>query len=187
MSTKSLLIIVLALSFVPALTLPPSSSAVANESIYTNLASNKCRTTSVNKESGATTQVCPGVAGYKLQVEDDDNRMSVTVITPKGKKHPLSYWGVITSGFSSLGEKAEWRVTRRSGKIVPIALIVRVVANENPESPEKKTSYLAVAKITTQSICVTDKISPSANMNEEARRAADASANKPCLQEQSGE
>jgi hypothetical protein len=180
MSLKSLLV-VLVLTCALALTCAPTSSAVANESIYTDLLSNKCKTISVDQESGASTQLCPGVAGYKLEVHDDDARMSVTVIKPNGRKYPLEYWNVITSGFSSVGEKAEWRVVRQNGKVVPVALIVRVNTNENSEVPEQKTSYLAVAKITAQGICVTDKIGPGATMNEDARRAADASANKPCL------
>ena len=82
---------------------------------------------------------------------------------------------------SSLGGKAEWRVTRREGKVLPTALIIRVHANENPET-SKVTSYLAVAKITSREICVTDRIKPGPAANEEARRAADVSANKPCRQ-----
>jgi hypothetical protein len=62
-------------------------------------------------------------------------------------------------------------------------LIVRVNASENQEDPNKKSSYLAVAKITPQQVCVTDKIAPGATANEEARRAADASSSKPCLKE----
>ena len=124
----------------------------------------------------------PGIAGYKLLLEEGDLRQSITVVTPKGKKYPLNYWQVITGGFSAAGEKAEWRVVKSKGKMVPVALIVRVNAHENPDNVEKTTSYLAVAKITAQKICVTDKINPGAGQNEEARRAADASANKSCLE-----
>ncbi|HEX2268493.1 MAG TPA: hypothetical protein VHH35_03120, partial [Pyrinomonadaceae bacterium] len=65
------------------------------------------------------------------------------------------------------------------------ALIIRYNANEDPESPNKQSSYLAVTKITASEICVTDKIMPGANANEEARRAADAAATKPCLKQPS--
>lgn len=63
---------------------------------------------------------------------------------------------------------------------MPKALIVRVNASENPEKPNVKTSYLAVAKITPQEICVTDKVAPGPKMNEEARMAADSAAARPC-------
>jgi hypothetical protein len=94
----------------------------------------------------------------------------------------LNYWQVITSAFSTLGEKAEWRVTKTKGKLMPLALIVRVNASENPDDAKKVTSYLAVAKITAQKICVTDKINPGRTQNEEARRAADSAATKACLE-----
>jgi hypothetical protein len=152
------------------------------ESIYTNLSENRCKTFEVVKESGSSVQRCAGVAGYNLLVEDDDARQSVTVLTPAGKKYPLHYWQVITTAFSYVGDRAEWRVARHGRKIVPLALIVRVYANENPEAPNQRTSYLAVAKITPGNICVTDKIKVSATANLQARQAADASANKPCLQ-----
>lgn len=177
MFVKSLIAI-----FTLSLASPFLASPTSLESIYTHLTSNHCKTIEVVKETGSTVQKCTGVAGHSLLVADDDARQSVTVVTPDGKQHPLHYWQVITGAFSSVGEKAEWRVQRRRGKIVPIALIVRVYANENPESPNELTSYLAVAKITPEKICVTEKIKAGATANAKARRAADASTNKPCLQ-----
>lgn len=161
---------------------PLSLLAPAAESIYTDLSPARCKTIKVNSETAGSVQRCPGVAGYSLLVEDDDQRQSVTVMTPDGKRHPLNYWQVVTTAFSNVGDKAEWRVERQRGKVRPVALIVRVYANENPGSPDERTSYLAVAKITAEKVCVTEKIKGGANANEEARRAADASANKPCLE-----
>jgi hypothetical protein len=60
-------------------------------------------------------------------------------------------------------------------------LIVRFNASEDPEQPDKLTSYLAVSKITSDAVCVTAKIQPGASANENARRAADEAAAKPCL------
>lgn len=159
-----------------------ASLAQTQSSLYTDLAASKCKTIKVDKESGSSVQSCAGIAGYKLLVEDDDNRMSITVVSPAGKKHSLNYWGVITHAFSSVGDKAEWRVKKVGQKVIPIALIVRVNANEDPDT-NKRTSYLAVAKISPQGICVTDKIQPSAKANEEARAAADLSAAKSCMKE----
>lgn len=154
---------------------------VSNTSVYTDISGSRCRTIKVVEESGASVQSCPGIAGYKLEVEDDDARMSITVVAPGGKRSELSYWHVITNAFSSLGNKAEWRVARLKGKTTPVALIVRVNASEDPSNSQKLTSYLAVAKITPEKTCVTDKIGPSATANEEARRAADTAATRPCL------
>jgi hypothetical protein len=71
----------------------------------------------------------------------------------------------------------------QNGKLVPVALIVRYNASEDPETPNKTMSYLAVAKITPTTICVTERISPGPKANEDARRAADVASTKPCLKQ----
>lgn len=162
--------------------LPFRAYAAPFESVYTDLTAARCKTVKVDRETASSVQECAGVAGYRLMVEDDDARQSVTVVTPGGKRHQLHYWRVVTNAFSTVGEKAEWRVERKAGRVRPVALIVRVYANENPEAPDERTSYLAVAKITPAAICVTAKVKGGAAANVEARRAADASANKPCLE-----
>ncbi len=167
-----------------ALVLAWQSTPGALKSVYTSLASRDCTTVSTNEEGAQSTQRCPGMGGYGLLVEDADSRMSVTLVAPGGKQHELKYWEVVTTGFSSLGEKAEWRVKRQGRRDVPVALIVRLNASENGEHPEKQTSYLVVAKITPGQACVTDKIAPGADANEQARRAADTAASRPCIEAQ---
>lgn len=152
----------------------------AARSQYTPLAPEQCRLLERHPETGATDHRCPGVAGYALLVADDDARMSITIVAPNGTRHPLNYWSVVTRNFSSLGPRAEWRV-RGPGRGTPVALIVRVNANEDPERPSRVTSYLAVASITPRRVCVTHRIPPSTTANEQARRAADRSASAPCL------
>ena len=151
-------------------------SKVAIRSVYTSLADAECRLVERDEETGGISSLCPGTAGHVLLVHDYDARMTVDVVTPDGRTHRLRYSAVISSAFSSLGPRAEWRV--RNG--TPIALIVRVNAFENPETPDRATSYLAVAKITSREVCVTDRIPPAANANEAARQAADQSAPRPC-------
>lgn len=159
-----------------------ASSAPPITSVYTSLSG--CKTVKAGKGQGEDWAVmaCRGFAGYSLQLEYGDARESITVFTPNKQKHALELWHVISGGFSSVGKKAEWRVTTKKGKQVPHALIVRFDASENPEDSSKITSYLVVAKITPQKICAVEKIAPGAAQNEEARRAADASADKPCLE-----
>jgi hypothetical protein len=153
------------------------------ESVYSDLASSKCTTVTTDRETGASTQRCLGVAGYKLLVHDDDARQSITVVTPDGKKHDLDFWEVVTHGFSSVGSKAEWRAVRNRRKLAPIALIVRVNASEDAANPNRKTSYLTVTKLTPEKICVTHKIPQSADANAKARQAADESRTAACLKE----
>ena len=156
--------------------------AQSNRSVYTPLGDKDCRQIK-SAEAGDEGYEgrCRGTAGYTLILSEGDLRQNITVITPKGAQHSLDLWSVISGGFSSLGPKAEWRLASQKGKLVPVALILRYNASEDPESPNKLTSYLAVAKITPTEICVTDKISPGPKANEDARRAADAASTKPCL------
>jgi hypothetical protein len=175
MSPRRLLVLTLTAIFV--LTLNVLAAAPVT-SVYSSLSG--CKLIRTGRDWSV--QACKGVGGYNLQLEYDDSRESITVYGPDRRKHSLDLWSVVSSGFSSVGKRAEWRVTRRNGKLVPVALIVRFAASENPEDSTKVTSYLAVAKITPGKVCVTDKIAPGPNANAEARAAADSSANKPCLE-----
>jgi hypothetical protein len=156
--------------------------AQTNSSLYTPLAEKQCKAIKgPDPQTNDYEGRCRGVGGYTLIVTEGDLRQNVTVVTPKGAKHSLELWDVISGGFSSVGAKAEWRMAKQDKKLVPVALIIRYNANEDPESPNKQTSYLAVTKITDTEVCVTDKVNPGANANEDARRAADDAVNKPCL------
>ncbi|MBC7646869.1 MAG: hypothetical protein H7095_07115 [Pseudopedobacter sp.] len=147
-------------------------------SVYTPLEFGKCKAVSrFQDEAGGAVDLCPGVAGYTLQLEEGDLRQNVQVISPKGKKYSLDLWILISGSFSSTGPRAEWRM---AGK-VPKALIVRFNASENPEDSNKITSYLAVAKISSSGACLVARIRPSANMNLEARRVSDRAAGMSCL------
>jgi hypothetical protein len=149
-------------------------------SVYTPLSGQRCTTTKEDKRNGSFIKVCPGVAGCRLLIALQDERMSVTVVTPDDKEHPLNYWDVITGG-ARLGMLAEWRVIYRDGKVTPLALIVRVYVEDTDFRRAKKTSYLAVSKLTPTEICVTDRIPTGTSANEQARRAAIASARRACL------
>ncbi len=158
------------------------SVAQSKSSVYTDLDAKKCLTIKASAAEGGEYQgKCRGVAGYTLFVTEGDLRTNIEVVTPRGAKHSLDLWTVVSSAFSSLGPKAEWRVSRLKNRVTPTALIIRYNASEDPEKPEKTTSYLAVAKITAYSICVTDKVAPGVKANEDARSLADGSATKPCL------
>ncbi len=170
------------LSLIAILACAATTVAQSNRSVYTPLGDKDCRQIeSAEAGDDGYEGRCRGTAGYSLLLSEGDLRQNITVITPQGKQHSLDLWSVISGGFSSVGAKAEWRVATQKGKPVPVALIVRYNASEDPEAPNKTTSYLAVAKITATEICVTDKISPGPKANEDARRAADAASTKPCI------
>jgi len=156
--------------------------AQTNQSLYTSVAPKSCRTIkSTSDEGGSYEGRCRGVAGYNLIVEEGDLRTNIKVVAPGGTASSLDLWTVVSSAFSSLGPRVEWRMTKRGTKFTPVALIIRYNASENVDKPDKTTSYLAVAKITASETCVTDKILPGPNAKADARRAADTAVSKSCL------
>ncbi|MEZ5306705.1 MAG: hypothetical protein R2684_06105 [Pyrinomonadaceae bacterium] len=149
-------------------------------SVYTDLTEDKCTDVEVNEDEGWSVQSCKGFGEYKLEVSEGDLRQSIDVIAPDGRRHKLNLPTVVSAGFSTIGDKAEW-VLRKSDKgQTPIALIVRYNANEDPENPDQVTSYLTVSKITNEGACVTDVVGPIKNANEKARQLAQGAAAKPC-------
>ena len=156
-----------------------TAAAQTNRSVYTSIGDKQCRTIKSHEAGDEGFEArCRGTAGYTLLLSEGDLRQNIVVITPKGKEHSLELWSVVSSGFSSVGPKAEWRIATQNK---PVALILRYNANEDATQPNKLLSYLVVTKITATEICVTDKISPGATANEDARRAADAASTKSCL------
>jgi hypothetical protein len=153
------------------------------QSVYTDLKGNQCKTLERDDEAaGYLLEQCPGVGRFRLQIVSGDDRQTVTVVKPNGSKHELNLGQVGGGGFSYIGEKAEWRVKRENGRIVPVALIVRLNVSTNPLDSSKTTSYLTVSKITPQKICLVEAIEPKPNANEAARVAADSSASMACYE-----
>ena len=150
-------------------------TAAQNKSVYTSTKTNACRTIESTSESaGSYIGECAGVGGYKVQLLEGDIRQTLNIITPSRKKFELNFWNFY-GGFSSIGEKIEWR-TRSA---VPVALIARFNVAGTDET-QKSKSYLMVSKIGAKMSCVTDVVEASPNQNVKARELADAAASKPC-------
>ncbi|MDQ7086250.1 MAG: hypothetical protein Q9M36_15705 [Sulfurovum sp.] len=120
-----------------------------------------------------STVACGEYAGFEIQIDDDDARMSVTLVH-KAVSYPQCYPQTISPHFSTLGEKIEWRYPKGE-PLHPVAMIVRVHASMQGDTPHdsKSTSYLAVSKIVTDEICVVGKIPAVKNQNILARKMAD--------------
>lgn len=148
-------------------------------SVYTPLSGPSCEIIKQDAETGSTVHACPGVGGIKVQVAFDDGRMSITLISRTGESWPLDFWNLVTRSFSSIGEQAEWRMNRRSGKGEPVALIVRV--HEPSQVRAKARSYLTVTKVTHREACIVNIIPASPEANRRARQSADLSQDQACL------
>ena len=168
-----------------ALLLLPLASGLASAasapltSVITRLGIDDCAVTNVDQEGGGPTQVCAGVAGYTLLVLDTDNRMSVTVRAPDNHEYPLDFPRVVTAHFSTVGERAEWRVVREGDKTRPVALIVGLDVFESPDDT-KAMSYLIVVRLG-DGACVIDKLEAGPGARARALAAADDAPHRTCL------
>ena len=152
-----------------------SAAAFAqNKSVYTALTDNKCAVKNDSTVPGVMNGLCAGAGGYKLEILADDERMSVNVVAANTKKFALDFWGYFRN-FSSVGERAEWRMNGKT----PVGLIIRYDVSDRGDG-KKPTSYLMVSKIIPTESCVVGIVKPGKNQNAEARRLADSAANKPC-------
>lgn len=124
------------------------SSQTVAKSAYTHLDGARCKVLRVDREGGSSEQLCSAIEGYKLLLLDSDNRMSVTVITPDGGKHPLEFWSTVTTHFSQLGKTAEWRITQGTVQ----ALILPLKVNDDPNSAVA-TPYLVVVRLQGGDMC----------------------------------
>jgi hypothetical protein len=161
----------------PEETSKPTVASLASE--YTKLTRPPCRTTNVQAEGGNSEQVCPGIYGYKLLLLDSDGRMSVTIVTPDGTQHPLEFWNSVTSHFSTVGRKAEWRIRKQRTQNLPVGIILPLDVKEDPES-NTATSYLVVARIDHTNVCVVQKFRSGPSALTDARRVADSAADRSC-------
>lgn len=155
------------------------------ESMATALSGRSCKTVIDPDDPNDTPyQQCPGISGYTLRVRRvDAGRRSIDVVTPDQQTFPLDYPEFMTRQMFHLDPKAEWRIFRKGGQNTPIALIVRVYAHENLDEPEQVTHvYWAVAKITPEAICVTDRLLDDALSPAQVRGAADSAQDQPCLE-----
>jgi hypothetical protein len=162
----------------------PARPQAKIESVFTSLDASSCKQeVAQNDPDGTPYLVCPGVEGYQLIVRQvDSGRTSIDIMDASRRVFPLNYQEFVTRRMFSLGRNAEWRVASRDGKRVPIALIVRVLAHESNEEPEKVTqTYFAVAKITPERACVAARISEGSEPETEVRSAADSGAGTNCL------
>jgi len=149
-------------------------------SAYTSLNKPPCRLQSLQVEGANSQLSCPGVHGYRLLLLDSDGRMSVTVVSPRGSRHPLDFWETVTANFSSVGDRAEWRIRQRGSEAAPVAVIVPLKINDDPES-SKATSYLVVARIDPGKVCAVGKFKDDADGRTQARSTADAAIELKCL------
>lgn len=148
------------------------------ESAYTSIDEKDCKT--LKGDDKGSTQSCAGFAHIKVEVTENDLRQSVTFIREVDGAYPQDFSQTVSPAMSTLDSKIEWRYKKDEAE-TPLAAITRLNVSENPEEPQKNTSYLVVSKISDHGICVVGKITPQKEQNEKARIMAEKSSEMNCL------
>lgn len=170
-----------ALLIITLLNVSTSLYAAGFDSSYSSIAEEDCKT--VKSNDYESTQHCKGFADMSVIVTDFDARQDLIIQKQGGKQDfPLALSQTVSSAFSTLGDKIEWRHKRGKPKEL-VGMIVRFNVAENPDKPNKNASYLVVSKVLDDRVCVVGKVSPQKGnvQNKQARAMADKSATMPCL------
>jgi hypothetical protein len=154
----------------------PLTAFGQTKSVYTSLSSKDCKASQDEALGEKHMGLRPGFGACALELLEGDLRQTVNVIAPNKKKYELDLWSKVSGKFSSLGEKAEWRVKDKK----PVALILRFDANESAEGDAKNISYLVVAKTIANEACIVDIIKPSKSQNMLAQKSADKASMLQC-------
>ncbi|CAN7327522.1 hypothetical protein LJR030_003362 [Rhizobium sp. LjRoot30] len=168
-----------------------ATAAGANESSYTDMNTDKCKTLSRNEEeSGSVSLKCRGLDGYPVYFKEGDARQSV-FFGPVSQSYidgAFESFGM----FNYVGKKVEWRVDD-SG--TPVAAILRYfISNLDPETgmptKELEGQVLVISRVAQsddESGCVAAYVDALANgdANGLARQVADdMAANFTCGQDE---
>lgn len=162
-----------------ALTLVAIPALHAADSVYTSIAEKDCRRLRVLRIEGseyAVSRVCAGRGGYKVFIDEEDLRETLTVgrTMRQAAKEPAAadHFGA----FNSYEDKVEWR-SGPDGK--PYALIVgwSFASSDNldPMGRPKSVRMLVVIRLPPGPVCKIAYVDRAANSdaNALARKAAD--------------
>jgi hypothetical protein len=145
-------------------------------SSYTSTAPRDCRVTSAgNGVDGSTIRVCPGKAGLKVLVSEDDLRETVSVGRSRAAAENEPAAEVWFGPFNSTTTTVEWRALDDK----PFAIIQRWHIADNSDEDRNgrpiAKPMLAVTRLPPGAVCHVAYIDVQANpnANELARKAAD--------------
>ncbi|MCC6072749.1 hypothetical protein ACFSQU_13370 [Massilia sp. GCM10020059] len=164
-----------------ALTAFSSGTPAYPATVTTDLHGKACKILSFDRETGAATRQCQGVAGYKLLVHDEDGRTSIDVVPPARRNLPLNFWDVVSSGYSTVGRKAEWHMVKRNGKLVPVGLVVRVNTVDTVADRSRRGALTTVTRIAEDGACVVFKTNAASRQASRKVRAAALDPRAQCL------
>jgi len=174
---KKKITFILIFMFLASLVQASEVNALMLTSSYTSIDQKDCVT--LDSDNMGSIQECEAFGDIGVKVIEGDIRQSI-VLTRDTDEYDLDFTGIVSSAFSSLGLKVEWRHELANVQHV-VGMIVRFDVSEDYENPENVSSYLIVSKITKDEMCVVAKVPPQKNQNELAREVLDTVEPLPCL------
>ncbi len=179
--TIGFFVLIIKMTFVYAVLLTGIYSQTS--SIYKYIDDKNCREEKDVDYTIFYSAVCKGIGGYEIGYsEGEDYHQFLNLLSADGK-----YLGIdvtkISIAAATVGKTLEWRVVKQGKSIKPFALIFRfTVFRHGISEPDQAESLLVIAKITKDSVCITDTVKPNVkNQNKQARKLADISRKKPCF------
>ena len=146
---------------------------------YSSTAPKDCRMIGKPSElDGSTTRLCPGIAGLKVLIAEDDLRETVSVGKTRTQAENEPAAQVWFGPFNSSHNTVEWRMAGSK----PFAIIQRWLIADNADRDAKDRprdkAMLAVTRLPPGAVCHVAYVDVAANpnANELARQAADAAA-----------
>lgn len=160
-----------------------SVQAAAATSMYSELYGKSCKVVDLDQGSGAATRLCFGVGGFNLLVHEANGQSAVDIVTPARAVYPLEYWEVVTPGLARVGRKAEWRLERRAGRMVPTGLLVRLDSGDPaPQGPRLAPgAIITAARIEADGACVVYQGDAAPRSADTEARSAAADPRRHCL------
>ena len=165
------------LSYIKADNKKSTDNCSVYESSYTSIAQKDCRT--LESDNLGSIEECESFADMKVTVIEGDIKQGIT-LTRDNQRYELNFRNAISYSFISLGLELEWRYKRNEFEN-PLALIVRLEVNKDPEDLDKVISYSVVSKITDKEICIVGKVKGEKNQNKIAREMAEKSNKMSCI------
>ena len=148
-----------------------------NSSSYTSIEQKDCIT--LDSDNIGLVQECESFENIGVKVVVGDIREGI-ILTRKGREYDLELLSTFKNIFSSFGSKLEWRHTLTNAKNIK-GVIIPLNMSDDSEKLDETSTYLVVAKITADKICVVAKIAPQKEQDEIAREILDTDEGLPCL------
>ncbi len=152
------------------------------QSVYTKSDDKSCEVIQSHHYGNNTVSACPGYAGIKVEISENDIRQDMILIR-KGKRYDLHFMDKISRAFSFFTPTIEWRFEKGKPN-KPVAMISRyVAADKYVDGRHKDVSYLVVTKIADGEICIVGKVYPGKDQNIKAREIADKAEMMTCIKD----